>query len=436
VGEKSRGAPPSRAAALAVLTRTLDGGQDLQAALNEELTARKLTRRDSGLATELAYGYLRQAVRIDFILNRFLKRPEGLKPKVRRTLGVAAYELLFLDRVPGYASVDWAVTQTRHLAGGGQAKAANAVLRRVAELGGEAEDPDFYRGRMTSETRFLSHFCSCPEWIVDLWLKAYGGEKTRSLLAAQIQAPPVGLRFNRTGPKAEALYLELAASRQTVVLETGLALPPGGPDLGEAMAEGMVSRQSAAAQQAMLELGCDDWPEPIWDACAGRGGKAFLLAELGKDVYASDPHTGRLAGLKEDGNRLGLTVPAFAARAEQTPPLGRSPGTMLLDVPCSGLGVLSRRPDLKYKRRPENLPGLIELQTKMLANAVRTVRPGGLAVYLTCTINPDENERKIETLLSEKPELSLETLWSTPADSQLNEFFFGAALRKMRPRPD
>lgn len=430
MGRKSSGPPPSRAAALAVLTRCLDGGQDIQAALDEELKSRGLTRRDSGLATELAYGYLRRKIRIDFILNRFLKNPEGLKPKARRALGVAAYEILFLDRVPAYASVDWAVSQTRNLAGPGPAKAANAVLRRVSELGGQAEDPEFYRGRMTSVTRFLSNFYSCPEWIVELWSSAYGEEKTQELLKAQVQAPPVGLRFNLARPEAGEIREELSAPA-IASFEAGLAVPPGGPDLGGAMARGLVSRQSAAAQEIMLKLGCGHWPEPIWDACAGRGGKTLMLAERSKTVFASDTHTGRLSGLKADAVRLGMPVPAFAARAEDDAPLADAPGSVLLDAPCSGLGVISRRPDLKYKRRPEDLPMLTGLQSRMLAGAARTVRKGGLVVYITCTLNPDENERRVEDLLAGTPELALERAWSTPPDSPLREFFYGAAIRKL-----
>lgn len=415
---------------MAALSLCLDQGLDIQAALDEALLSRQLSRRDAGLATELAYGYLRRKIRIDFILNRFLKKPEGLKPKVRRALGVAAYEILFLDRVPAYASVDWAVGLVRGLAGRGLAGAANAVLRRVSELGVQANEPDFYRGRMTSEARFLSHYHSCPEWIVELWLKAYGRDKTFAFLAAQAQAPPVGLRFNQARPEARALYDELAAMPLVMALDSGLAVMPGGPDLGEALDRGLVSRQSAAAQQVMLELGCQDWPEPVWDACAGRGGKALMLSERGKSVIASDPNTRRLAGLLSDQARLGMSVPAFAARAEEPAPLAEAPGTMLLDAPCSGLGVISRRPDLKEKRRPEHLEGLTGLQSRLLAAAVRAARPGGLVVYITCTLNPAENEDRIHGLTAGTPGLTLERTWATPPDSPLCEFFYGAVLRK------
>lgn len=428
--QKKSGLPPSRAAALAVLTRCLDGGQDLQAALDEELTKRRLTHRDAALATELAYGYLRRDIQIDFLLNRFLKDPGGIKPKVRRTLGVAAYEIVFLDRVPAYASVDWAVSQTRRLAGEGLAKVANAVLRRVSDLDENAREPQMYRGAMTSLSRHLSHFYSCPEWMVALWLDAYGEDKTRAYLAAQVQAPPVGLRVNRSRPEAKALHDELLTDEHVLALSTGLAVAPGGHNLGEAMDAGLISRQSAAAQQVMLELGCLDWPEPVWDACSGRGGKSCLLAENGKAVIASDVHPGRLAGLKEDAKRLGLAIPVFTASADQPAPMREAPGTVLLDAPCSGFGVISRRPDIKHKRRPEHLQDLVELQGRMLESAAKSVRPGGLVAYITCTLNPAENEGQIENLLAREPGLTLEKTWTTPLDSPLNEFFYGALLRK------
>lgn len=430
MSQKKPGLPPSRAAALAVLTRCLDGGQDLQAALDEELTKRNMSHRDAALATELAYGYLRREIQIDFLLNRFLKDPGGITPKVRRTLGVAAYEIVFLDRVPAYASVDWAVSQTRRLAGGGFAKVANAVLRRVSELEGNAREPQMYRGAMTSLSRHLAHFYSCPEWMVALWLEAYGEDKTRAYLAAQVQAPPVGLRVNLAQPDAKALHDELLAEEHVLALSTGLAVAPGGHNLGQAMDAGLISRQSAAAQQVMLELGCLDWPEPIWDACSGRGGKSCLLAENGKHVIASDVHAGRLAGLKEDAKRLGLTIPVFTASADQPAPMREAPGTVLLDAPCSGFGVISRRPDIKHKRRPGHLQDLVALQARMLESAAKSVRPGGLVVYITCTLNPAENKGQIENLIAREPGLTLEKTWTTPPDSPLNEFFYGAVLRK------
>jgi 16S rRNA (cytosine967-C5)-methyltransferase len=307
---------------------------------------------------------------------------------------------------------------------------ANAVLRRVSELGEDAHEPQMYRGAMTSLSRHLAHFYSCPEWMVELWLDAYGEDKARAYLEAQVQAPPVGLRVNLAKPEALALRGELLAEEHVLALPTGLAVAPGGHNLGEDMDAGLISRQSAAAQQVMLELGCADWPEPVWDACAGRGGKSCLLAENGKAVHASDLHTGRLAGLVRDAGRLGLSIPAFAARADAPAPLRHAPGTVLLDAPCSGFGVISRRPDIKHKRRPEHLPGLVALQARMLDNAASTLRPGGLVVYITCTLNPAENEEQVHNILAREPGLSLEKTWITPPDSPLHEFFYGAVLRK------
>lgn len=428
---KKHGPPPARKAALAALKFCIDGGMDLQAAVSDALARHSLAPEDAALATELCYGYLRRMIRLDFVLNRFLKKPEDVPAKVRRVLGLAAYEIMFLDRVPAYASVDWAVGAVKETAGAGLSKAANAVLRRVSELGEQAEDPDFYRGEKTSLSRFLANFHSCPEWIVLLWLQSYGEERAGLLLAAQAEAPPVGLRFNAAREEARELFADFAASRRPLTLDMGIAVPPGGPKLHRVEQEGLVSRQSAAAQQIMLELNCPDWPEPVWDACAGRGGKAMLLAERGRRVVASDLSLARLKGLLSENSRLGLDVPAFAADAAKSAPFADSPGTILLDAPCTGLGVLSRRPDIKYKRRPEDVERLSRTQAAMLDAAADAVRPAGLVAYLTCTLNPAENQEQVERILASDKGLSLEKEWHTPFDGPLGEFFYGAVLRRV-----
>jgi 16S rRNA (cytosine967-C5)-methyltransferase len=436
---KTPAAPPARAAALAVLTATLDQGSDAQEALDLILDTRELSPRDRGLTTELVYGYLRLKARLDFVLRRFLLAPEKLPPELLRTLGLACYELFYLDRIPDYASLDWAVNQASADFGQALGKLANAVLRKVTQEKDAACDPGYYRNSGDSLQRAWARYYSCPEWIVRLWVKEYGQDKAQCFLRASAAPPLLGLRVNLRMPGAEELLESLAASPDCRARnEAGLAFPPGKAEGLEALdallAEGRISRQSLAAQEALLALDPDGWRPPVWDACAGRGGKACLLLERGiKPVWASDAHRPRLLGLRKELARLGLTDGAhvFLAAADRPLPFKAKPRTILLDVPCSGLGVLSRRPDAKWRRTPQDLKTLAATQTRLLHQAFHALAPGGLLAYLTCTLNPDENERCVQRFLADMGGgAQLETTWETPLDASHGEFFWVAGVRK------
>lgn len=413
--------PPARRVALEALYRCLKSGQDIQAALDVALSSdRNLDPRDAALATELSYGYLRHRARIRYILSRFLKDPDKLQSKMRLAMGVATYEILFLDRVPTYASVDWAVEFSKTKPGSRLSGLFNAVLRRVCELGDAARNPDYFRKDAT-RTEFLTRWYSCPKWLAELWDHAYGEETTETYLAAQLQPPAMGI--NLFGhPQADEIYAELAGLPEVLDIEgMSFALPAG--TAFEEEPEPPLARQSFAARQAVEALGPADWKGPVWDACAGRGGKTRILMERGLDVFASDPHSGRLAALKRDLPQI-KTFEANAATA--VPP--RTPATILLDLPCSGLGVMSRRPDTKWKRTPRDLDDLVKLQSEILDNAAERVKRGGSIAIITCTLNPDENERLIQSFLKRTSGAKLQTEWSTPADSPLHEFFYSALL--------
>ena len=412
--------PPARQVALEALYRCLFSKQDIQAALDVALSSGDIDPRDVGLATEVCYGYLRLKGRIEYILSRFLQDPGKLPPKMRLAMGVAVYEILFLDKVPVYASVDWAVEFAKTKPGARLAGLFNAVLRRISELGDDAHDQNYYR-KDASLPEFLTRWYSCPQWMVDLWWRTYGETTTLKYLEAQIKPPAMGI--NLFGhPDADEIYTELAGEPEIIDIEGfSLALPAG--TSFEEEPNPPLARQSFAARQAIEALDPETWPEPVWDACAGRGGKTRILLEKGLKVFASDPHRGRLSALERELKGV-ETFEANAATA--VPP--HEPGTILLDLPCSGLGVLSRRPDTKWKRKTKDLDDLVKLQTEILENAAQRVKRGGKIAVITCTLNPDENEGLIKGFLKTHPHASLKREWTTPPDSQLGEFFYGALL--------
>jgi 16S rRNA (cytosine967-C5)-methyltransferase len=421
--------PAARQAAIEVLRLTLEKGIDLQEALDTVLANGGLSEVDKGLATELSYGSLRLKGRIEAILSNHL-RPGKTQPAVLRILSLAAYEILFLERIPAYASVNWAVDAVRRSAGQGPSRMANAVLRKVAATGREANGRAFFEKSAATPEDVLASHLSAPPWLVALWTRAYGATTAAVLLEACLAPPPLGLRINGLRPGAAELLDSLRSSPGFVAgagLGVALSSPPDG--LSGMLHSGLASRQSLAAQEAIVAIEPDTWPVPVWDACAGRGGKSFLLAEQKFPVWASDVSTRRLKGLCSERVRLGVDLPAFAASATE-PPLKRPPGTVLLDAPCSGLGVLSRRPDIKWKRTPKDIYGLVELQSRMLLAAHDLLGPGGVIAYVTCTLNPDENERQVQRLIGSRPGTTLEREFRTDPSSPLREFFYAALLRK------
>jgi len=440
--------PPARAAALDCLNACLIEGRDLQAALDTALRADPLSDRDAGLVTELVYGYCRLKGRLDALLSRFLDPARALPEEARLALGLAAHEIIHLDRVPAYASVNWAVDWAKgytraHLSG-----LFNAVLRRVSDMAEAARTLAPYKEGAKDEAEVLSRYYSCPDWIVRLWLANYPKADAARFLKAQARPPAMGLAVDAEALGAEpalALSRRLGAHPACVGRQgLGVAFQPGtGLDALTSELElsaeqsAALYRQGFAARQALAALSPQHMKTPVWDACAGRGGKTRLLLEAGlSPVFASDTHMGRLRALTRE---LAPAVAAgrllaFRARADQPAPLREDPGarpaTILLDAPCTGLGTLSRRPDIKWKRTESDVTALCGLQAQMLAQAFDTLAPGGALHYLTCTLSPEENQRQVARLLVTRPEASLVSTWTTPPDVAAGEFFYCASLKK------
>ncbi len=427
--------PSARALALDARTSCLRG-QEVQPALDQALTraaaARPLDPRDAALATELVYGTLRHFLRLQYVLSHHLRNPDGLPGPMRLVLAVAAYEILCLDKVPAYASVHWATEHVKSVINPRLAKVSNAVLRAVSDLGPGADDDDFYREGAADEAEFLSRRYACPRWLTALWLHEVGPDGARSLLRAALVAPPLGLRLRLAVPGAARRLAELQAAPGCIeTTDSGVALAAAPEDLPELLESGMAVRQSLAGQKAMLALGAARWPRPVWDACAGRGGKSFLLADAAPGtVFSSDPNARRLRGLAAERRRLGLdTVAPLRARAEQFQPRTPLPA-ILLDAPCTGLGVLSRRPDATLRRTPQDVADLVAVQARLLDHAATVLAPGGALAYVTCTVTRAENQSQIASFLDRHSGFTLETEHATPLDSPLGEFFYGALLRK------
>lgn len=422
-----------RTAALRIVDKTLTGKDASQALLDKALRESKMTPTDKGLCTELVYGYLRSALRLEWQLGTFLKTPEKLPAEMRLILGLAAYEIAHL-RIPAHASVNWAVTRVRNRFGKGLAGVANGVLRSFSREAKTFRDDSRYAG-IEERAERLSVMHSLPVWVVRLWLDAYGEERALAFMRASSGQAVSAVRINRLREDAAATRANLAAEGGVSVGDWGLAFPAGVPYAARALEKkGALSFQSASVQEILSVFGMPSWSGPIWDACAGSGGKTAAMLECGLDVRAaSDISRVRLERAGEELVRLGLASPALLAADASNPPdapvFSEKFALILADVPCSGLGTLSRRPEIRYRRTDRDIADLIAAQDAILDSAATRLLPGGRIAYVTCTLNPMENEERVETFLARHAGFSLVETWTTPTDSPWREFFFGAMLQ-------
>jgi 16S rRNA (cytosine967-C5)-methyltransferase len=421
-----------------VLLRLEGSRLPVQAALHGVLARVACNPADAALCSELCYGALRMEIRLRWLLERFLKAPGRLPPHMRCILLVALYALLFLEGMPVHALVDWAVESVKRKHGQALARVANACLRAICREGAAPRDYGYYRAPGLDEQAQQALYHALPLWIARLWHAAYGPDKAGLLVSKSSARPAAGFRVNRfrTGWEEVARQLENAGAQRltpacfAVVPDRRAQVEEHSP-LAMLLAEGWLSRQGAASQLALHALEPGTWPDPIWDACAGQGTKCCALLEFGKDVpLAGDVHLPRLRRIHGECRRLRLPTPHVAQASALHPPLAFKPGTIVLDVPCSGLGVLASRPDIRRHRSAEDVQPLIRRQAAMLESAHAALASGGHIVYITCTQNPAENEEQIRAFVRGHSIAVLAQEWNSPVGDMLLEGMYAALLVK------
>lgn len=406
-----------------------------------------LPEQERHLCSELVYGCLRAEIRIAYLLGRVLPKPERLPLPMRHILELAVYALLFQERVPDHAAVHNAVEQAERLFGRSLARVANGALRSIQRLGAATDTPEFYvvdkKNAVADAWDGLCRYYSLPRWLGDLWHEAYGPEVALNLMRRSFARPWSGVRVNARHEAAEELRAGLLHSAENgcgeAVGRWGVAFAPGelpahvlGRSLDRWRKSGALSLQSAGSQLAVQALELDRWKAPVWDACAGFGGKSAALLEQGIEVtLCTDRSWSRLRHLPDLCRELRLPRPAVCLADACAPPLTGWNGHILLDAPCSGLGVLARRPDIRKgsRRTPADLRQLAALQDRMLLTLSALLQQGRELAYITCTLNPTENESAVGRLLAARPELALVRQWQTPHEHSWLEGMYGAVLR-------
>ncbi|MFH1139246.1 MAG: 16S rRNA (cytosine(967)-C(5))-methyltransferase RsmB [Pseudomonadota bacterium] len=361
----------------------------------EKLGAR-LDRRDRALASALVHGVLRHKTRLEWMIGRHLSKPgKKLDPDVLTILCLGAFQLTDLTRIPARAAVDESVNLAKAFCPPWAGGLVNAVLRQAAR---EEKPADPWAENLGEDEKLALVF-SHPLWLVRRWLEELGPEETSRLLAANNEQPPLTIRTNTPRTDRNALA-DLLTGRAAEIEETPFS-PAGLRLCGSAGAvadlpgfsEGFFAVQDEAAQV----IGFLAKPRPgekVLDACAGRGGKSFHLAAQNPQgtVIGLDVDFSRLAQTRAEQNRLGLGNLCFVQGdlAENAPFPEKYFDLVLVDAPCSNLGVIRRRPDVKWSKSPDEPARKAAIQKKLLTAASRLVKPGGRLVYAVCTLTPEE----------------------------------------------
>jgi 16S rRNA (cytosine967-C5)-methyltransferase len=386
--------------------------------------------RDHALLHELVKGTLRWRGRIDWVLDKLVHIGiDKVQPWIKNVLRLGAYQVLFLDRVPAHAAVDEAVKLAHQYGHPGTAGLANSVLRRLVEEKDQLKPPE------GDDAESLAIWGSHPRWIVARWLERFGPEATRALMTADNRAVPVGLRVNRLKLTREELIERLAQEGVTAtpakhspdVVWAGNAAAPGAL---EAFKRGLCTAQDES-EALVSRLVAPEPHERLLDLCAAPGGKCTHLAERMGDegeVWAMERADGRVDALEHTVRRLGLhsihVVQGDGRHYNFPMPFDR----VLVDAPCSGLGVLGRRADARWRKGPEVLREMPPLQLDLLGAGGRRVRPGGVLVYSVCSFEPEETIQVVERFLRGNPAFVLESASGLLPDEVVDEQGFMRVL--------
>ncbi len=404
----------ARRIALEVLRRVEAEGAYTQLSLNHSLRRHgKLSRQDRALATELVYGTLRFRRRLDFGLAAYSSRPlEKIEPLLLRVLRLSAYQLLMLDKIPPWAAVDQGTELAGSIRGRRASGFVNGVLRALAAHRDQIEWPD----PSLDPVRALGIIHSFPDWMVRRWLDDYDSERAVAIMEACNRPAPLWVRANSLRITPEGLCGLLAASGYEAT--EGGSVPgtvklAGAGDISSLAAHetGLFHVQDAAAQAVCHLL--DPRPgQRVLDACGAPGGKTATVAQLMKDkgeILSVDVNPARLALTKKLIERLGIgCVERLAHDLSESFPQGVGDfDRVLLDAPCSSLGVMRRHPESKWRLFPADLPRISQIQKKLLDNVSQAVKPGGYLVYSICTFSREEGAGLLDEWLPAHPEFSI-----------------------------
>ena len=417
--DAKRARTPREAAAFSLFSM-LEQSAWSDGALHHQLAQAGLSGRDAALAARLTYGTVQNAILLDWYLRHFSAvRLKKIAPRVLMCLRMGLYQMIMLDKIPAHAAVAETVELVRRHchANGRTVSFANAVLRSAAKAVAQGKLPAL---DCPDKESYYALKYSHPAWLVRLWSAQFGQKLTEQICRADNADAPLSVRVNRMRAAPDKVQDELVSAGLTVAPHRAFAdiLLCSGGDVAAlpAFREGRITIQDAASALAAAVANPRSGDRVI-DCCAAPGGKSFAMAERMQgrgSVIACDIYAHKLNRIREGARRLGLAN-VHAELQDAAAPRADWRGTadvVLCDVPCSGLGIIRKKPEIRYKN-PDKIEQLPAVQARILQNCAQYVKPGGTLVYSTCTILRRENEEVVRAFLAQNAAFAA-VPWSHP----------------------
>lgn len=401
-----------REAIVALLLRIEQDSGYSHLLIDNEIKSRKIPSRDEALLTEIVYGTIQRKLTLDYYLDGFIDTKKKMQPWVRMVLRMSVYQMIFLDKVPDHAIIHEAVEIAKHRGHKGIASLVNGVLRSLQRKG----VPD--TSKIDRVSKRISIETSHPEWLVKRWISMYGYDITRDMCHANLERKALSVRVQPLKISREAAMDELEKSGfETSVSEfsnQGIIIDKGNILKTKLFSDGYVTiqDQSSMLVAEMLQAvpGMD-----VLDACSAPGGKATHIAEKMENegtITAYDLHAKKVKLV--DGKASGLNLSIIntskgdARKLHQTHDL-QSFDRILVDAPCSGLGVIRGKPDIKYNKQEDDIVHLSKIQLDILDKTAPLLKKGGLLIYSTCTVDKQENDEVVQAFLVNNPNFILDS---------------------------
>ena len=402
----------SRKLARQIVQRVLEEGAYSNLVLSKELNREDIDNKDKGLITEIVYGTLRRKRTLDVLIGNFVKDINTLDITVLNILRVAIYQMYFLDKVPEYAACNEAVEEAKEISLEAS-KLVNGILRNYIRDEKEIVVP----GNRIDEIAYKFSF---QPWMIRLFIKQYGEERTMRIMAGLNETPKVTVRVNEFKSNFDEVYEKLEEMGYSI--EEGYACPEAiainggkGIENNELFKEGLITVQDESAMLVAPLLDLNEG-EKVLDLCAAPGGKTTHIAELlanTGEVLAFDLHENKLSLIEENAKRLGLNniiCKAMDARKLNSEYICYA-DKVLIDVPCSGLGIIRKKPEIKWNKTRQDLRDLVEVQKDIMENAWQYLKPGGILLYSTCTLNKEENEDNLKWFLAKHNDAEIQNIY-------------------------
>lgn len=397
-----------REVALDILLQVEKGGAYSNLLLHTSIENNDLPKKDIGLLTEIVYGTIQREDTIAYYLNPFVKNRKKLQQWVWVLLTMSVYQMEFLDRVPDHAIINEAVEIAKKRGHKGIASLVNGVLRSIQREGVPSIS------EIKDDAEQLAIGTSHPLWLVQEWIEQFGLEETRKICETNLLPPVVTARVNVMKTSVSDILEKYPNAEKGVLSEDAVVFEGGNIANKSEFKEGLLSIQDESSMLVARALGAKDG-ETILDSCAAPGGKAAHIAERMHNtgrIFAFDLHKHKVKLIKQQAERLGLTnIEAKTGDARRLQEIFQEEAfeRVLVDAPCSGFGVIRRKPDIKKGKTKEDILHLANIQQSILNEVAPLVKKGGTLVYSTCTIEQDENSNVVSKFLEKHPEFEWET---------------------------